>query len=130
MEMAWGETKMTMAGRVCSEIGTLKTTNGDTMAHFSVVANERKYEAETNTWVTVNKLFLKVRCFRRLAENAAATLAKGDPVLVTGPIHTRKYDHNGERRQELEMDAYGIGPDLSLCEARVERGASAEVVAA
>ena len=128
--MAWGETRMTVAGRVCTDIGTLTTTNGDTMAYFSVAANERKYDPETNAWVSVNQLYLKVKCFRRLAENAAAALAKGDPVLVTGRIQMNKYEHNGEKRQELELDAYGIGPDLSLCQASVEHGSPVGAVAA
>jgi single-strand DNA-binding protein len=128
--MAWNETKMTLAGRLCTDISTLKTTSGDTMAYFTVAANERKYDAESNTWTTTHSLFMKVKCFRRLAENVAATLAKGDPVLVTGRIYTNKYEHNGQNRQEIEMEAVGIGPDLTLCQVNVDRGTAGGAVAA
>jgi single-strand DNA-binding protein len=128
--MGWNETKLTLIGRICSDITTRTTTDGLVMADFRLAANERRYDRDTQTWITSGSLFVTVKCFKRAAERVSATLAKGDPVVAVGRVYTRTYELDGERRQELEMEAYGIGPDLSLCAVSVERPAQVTSVAA
>jgi single-strand DNA-binding protein len=62
-----------------------------------------------------------VRCWRRLAENAAASLVKGDPVVVTGRLFTRNYEHEGQRRTALTIEASSVAADLSWCTAVLKR---------
>jgi single-strand DNA-binding protein len=128
--MAWNETRLTVTGRVCTDVSTSKTTDGPTMATFRVASNERRYNRTTETWETSNTLFIRIKCFRKLAERAAATLAVGDPIVVVGRAYTNKYEFNGEHREELELEAAGIGPDLSLCTVSIERSTLVEAVAA
>jgi single-strand DNA-binding protein len=130
----WNETKMTLVGRICTDIGTRQTGDGHAMAFFKVAANERKYDRDLGTYVAGNTLFMKVKCFRKLAEHVGATLRKGDPVMVTGRIYTNRYEKDGQVRSEIELDASAIGPDLALCEVHMHRDELAdrpvEVVAA
>jgi single-strand DNA-binding protein len=128
--MAWNETKLTLTGRLCTDVSTRQTQDGTVMATFMVAANERKFDKELGTWVAGNSLFIPVKCYRRLAENVAASLGKGDPVVVTGRIHTHKYDKDGRTHSEVQMDAHGVGPDLSFCQAVMQRGLPMEAVAA
>jgi single-strand DNA-binding protein len=132
--MAWNETKMTLVGRLCTDINTRLTSDGQTMAIFTVAVNERKFDKELGTWVAGNSLFMKVKSFGKLAEHVAATLRKGDPVVASGRINTNKYEKDGQLRSEIELTAGAIGPDLALCEVHMHRDELAdrpvEVVAA
>ncbi|ONI77062.1 hypothetical protein ALI144C_33710 [Actinosynnema sp. ALI-1.44] len=128
--MAWNETKLTLTGRICNDISLRQTQDGTTMASFMVATTERKFDKELGTWVAGNSLYVPVRCYRKLAENVGASLGKGDPVVVTGRVHTHKYDKEGQTHWEIQMDASGIGPDLSFCRAATQRTLPLEAVAA
>lgn len=132
--MAWNETKMTVVGWVCTEITTRTTTDGSPMASFTVKSVARRYDANAGTWSDESRLFVQVRCYRRLAQNVGALLSKDDPVVVIGRASTREYETNGTLREALTIDATCIGPDLSLCEVDLRRAERteqrAEVVAA
>lgn len=54
-----------------------------------------------------------VVCWGSLAENVAASLAKGDRVLVTGRLEERTWtdEHRGEHTR-LELTAFEIGPSI------------------
>jgi single-strand DNA-binding protein len=132
--MAWNETKMTVVGRVCTEISTRTMTDGDPFTYFRIAANSRRYDRDAGTWVNADSLFMDVRCFRRLAQNVAATLRIGDPIVVTGKVSSVKPDDTGKTAGALSLEATCIGPDLSLCEVDLRRAERteqrAEVVAA
>jgi single-strand DNA-binding protein len=129
--MAWNETKLTVVGTVCTDVVVRSTTDGSPMALFSIASNERKFNRETELWENGNSLFVKLRCFKRLADEVGATFQIGDRVVATGRVHTNKYvTADGQHRQELVMDAVAVGPDLSFCSARIERSRQVEAVAA
>ena len=54
-------------------------------------------------------------------ENAAATLHKGDPVIIVGREHTRSWGDEGERKYGRILDADNIGVDLNRATAEVRR---------
>ena len=121
--MAWNETKVTLVGRVCSDVAAGRTSDDDPMTRFTVVSTQRKFDRETGTWVNGRELFLRVTCYRRLAETVAETFVKGDPVVATGRLHTNKwFDKDGRQQSEIVMDAVAVGPDLSLCKVTMVRG--------
>jgi single-strand DNA-binding protein len=89
--------------------------------NFRVACNERRFDGESESWVNGDSLYLSVSCWRRLAENAAS-LVKGDPVIVRGKLRTREWTTDqGERRSVVELEASAIGPDLARCAATVRR---------
>ena len=45
----------------------------------------------TGEWVDGNTSFVTVICWRKLAENLATCLRKGDPVLVRGRLDVRSF---------------------------------------
>jgi len=115
------ETQVTVVGRLATEVGQNRLTDGTAVANFRVGSTERRYDRATGGWVDGDKLFLDVRCWRRLAENAAASLVKGDPVVVTGRLFTRNYEHEGQRRTAVTIEASSIAADLSWCTAVLKR---------
>ncbi|GAA2099302.1 hypothetical protein GCM10009841_13140 [Microlunatus panaciterrae] len=60
------------------------------------------------TWVTVT-------CFRALADNAASSISRGDPVIVVGRLRTQVWEgrDDGERHERMVLEALTIGHDLS-----------------
>ncbi len=53
-------------------------------------------------------------CWRALADNVARSLVKGDPVIVRGRLYTRQFEHEGQRRMSIELEATAVGPNLVL----------------
>jgi single-stranded DNA-binding protein len=58
--------------------------------------------------------FLTVYAYRKLAENAATCLRKGDPIVLRGRVTTRDFeDKKGHQRTALEVDAISFGHDMT-----------------
>jgi single-strand DNA-binding protein len=50
------------------------------------------------------------------------SLAKGDPVIVTGELRTNEYTtRDGVARTDLELSATAVGPDLARCTVVLDR---------
>ena len=117
------ETPLTVVGKVISEITQRTTQNGDRMCSFRIVAQERRFNKETQEWGNGDSLFVEVKCWRKLAENVTASLFKGDHVVVHGRLFLNRYEVNGEPRSMIQLDARAVGPDLSRCPAMLQRPA-------
>ena len=115
------ETQVTIVGNVVNTVDKRELANGTAVAHFRVGSTERRYDRASGGWVDGDRLYLDVTCWRHLAENAAASLVKGDPVVVTGRLFTRNYEHEGQRRSSMTIDANSVAADLSRCTAVVTR---------
>jgi single-strand DNA-binding protein len=124
------ETQVTVVGNVVTAISTRRFDDGTVVANFRVGNNERRYDRAADRWVPGERLYVQVQCWRRLAENTAASLDIGDPVVVTGRLFTRNYEHDGHRRSVVTLDAHSVAADLSRCRASITRprnqGAGAE----
>lgn len=116
------ETPVTVVGTVASETRARRVgPEGKLVVNFRVVSTERRFDKATESWTDGDSLFLSVSCWRSLAENAAS-LVKGDPVIVTGRLRTREWTTDqGERKSKVELEASAIGPDLARCNATVRR---------
>lgn len=115
------ETQVTIVGNVVNSIDKRELTNGTAVANFRVGSTERRYDKASGGWVDGERLYVDVTCWRHLAENAAASLVKCDPVVVTGRLFTRNYEHEGQRRTSTALDAHSVAADLSRCTAVVTR---------
>jgi single-strand DNA-binding protein len=57
---------------------------------------------------------VRVTCWRRLADNLATCLRKGDPVLLRGRLDVRPFTgKDGVRRVSVDVEASHLGHDLS-----------------
>ena len=115
------ETNVTVVGRLATDVSWSRFGDGTVVANFRVASTERRYDRATGGWVDGEKLFVDVRCWRRLAENAAASLVKGDPVVVTGKLYSRNYEHEGQRRTAMTVEAQNVAADLSRCTVVLKR---------
>ncbi len=74
----------------------------------------RRRDQRTGDWADEPSSFATVMCYRKVAENAAACLRKGDPIIVKGTLRTREFeDASGGKRVSVDVLADSIGHDLS-----------------
>ena len=116
------ETPVTVVGTLVSDMRPRRVgPDGTLVLNFRVACNERRFDKVSESWMDGESLYLSVSCWRRLAENAAS-LVKGDPVIVRGKLRTREWTTDqGERRSVVELEANAIGPDLSRCAVTVRK---------
>lgn len=125
------ETPVTIVGTVVRELrGRRVGDDAALVVNFRMAANERRFDKVAGRWVDGDTLYISVTCWRRLAENVVACLAKGDPVVVSGKLKHREYEgKEGETRSVIEMEASAVGPDLARCGVDLRRVRRVEATA-
>lgn len=114
-------TEVAVRGLIATTPRQVQTESGLSVTSFRLASSFRKFDPGSNAWVTADTNWYTVSSFRRLAENAGASLSKGDRVLVLGKIKIRDWD-NGERSgTSVEIDADAIGHDLVFGTSSFER---------
>jgi single-strand DNA-binding protein len=106
-------TTITITGNVLTTPARRRIEGGASVTTFRVASTERKFVRQLGEWADGDSLFLKVNCWRDLADNVDRCVAKGDPVVVTGRIYTREYEVEGQRRSSFEVEADAIGLNLA-----------------
>lgn len=94
--------------------------SGIAHAKLRVAVNQR-FQAADGTWRDGIPVFHNVSAFRTLAENVAASLKKGDPVIVTGDLEFRSYEKDGAQHEARRIVAEVVGPDLRFGTSSYER---------
>ena len=110
---ALNETFVTVVGNLVDDPKLRTIEAGKELASFRIAATSRRFDRDSQRWVDAGQLFLGVTCWRELAANAAASLRRGDPVIVSGKLSTRTYEKDGQNRSVCELEALAIGPDLA-----------------
>ncbi|WP_019869188.1 single-stranded DNA-binding protein [Salinispora oceanensis] len=109
------DTHVTVIGTAVTAPEWRRTNQSQTLvANFKVASTARRLDRESGRWVDGNSLRLRVNCWRRLAEGVVTSVMVGDPVIVSGRIHTRDWtDDAGSHRTHYELEAVAVGHDLS-----------------
>src|SRR5690606_19498235 len=67
-------------------------------------------------------LFMRCSAWRALGEHIAASVVKGNRVIVQGFLKQKSYqDKEGNNRTALELDVQDFGPSLQFATAQVTR---------
>ncbi|MFE4545137.1 single-stranded DNA-binding protein [Arthrobacter sp. NPDC056727] len=109
-----------IAGNLVADPELTVGESGVAHAKLRVAVNQR-FQGADGTWQDGEPVFHNVSAFRALAENAATSLKKGDPVTVAGELEFRSYEKDGERREARRIVADAIGPDLRFGTAAYQR---------
>ncbi len=105
---------VTLVGFVARDPILRQTKQGTNVTDLRVGTTTRILDRTTGEWRDIDTSYYTVKCWRRLADHTRASLHKGDPVVVKGRFRTRSYeDKTGRLRTEIEIEADGIGHDLS-----------------
>lgn len=98
------------------------TPSGASVANFSIAVN-RKFER--NGQQVDESSFFDCVAWGTLAENVAATLTKGQRVIVAGRLDQRAWKTpEGENRSKVELSCEAVGADLRFAGNETTSGAA------
>lgn len=92
----------TCAGNVGKD-GELRQVGNDQVLNFSVATDH--YDSKTKDRVTE---WVGVSMWGKRAAAVAPFIKKGTPVVCIGEITIRRYEHNGERKYEVQCRASDV----------------------
>lgn len=105
-------TVITFAGHLADTPELRLTPSGRAVAKVRVAVNSR-YQNGDGAWIDGATSWHTVQAWGALAEHLAASVAKGDRVLVHGRLEQRQYlSENGESRTTWEVTAEETGLSL------------------
>jgi len=107
------EVPVTLIGNVVSDPQDRTTETGVEMTSFRLAINPRKYDRYSARWVDGESMFFNVICWRNLAKNVAASITKGDPIIVHGKLKIRRWDTGERQGTTVEIEAVHLGHDLT-----------------
>lgn len=103
---------ITLVGVVATPPKSMHTPSGLSILSFRLASSQRRYDRAKNEWVDGETNWYTVTAFRQLADNAAASLSKGDRVVVAGRLRVRAWESGDRSGTNVEVDADSLGPDL------------------
>jgi single-strand DNA-binding protein len=110
---------ITLVGNLTRDPELRYTSGGRGVASFGLAVN-RRYQVN-NEWQEQTSFF-NVVAWGTLGENAAASLNKGNRILVYGRLEQRSWEtQDGEKRSVVEVVADEIGPSLRWAQVHVEK---------
>jgi single-strand DNA-binding protein len=102
----------TVSGLVATTPRHLVTQEGLPITSFRLASSKRRFDKTKKIWVEGDTNWFTITSFRQLAINSAASISKGDRIVVSGKLKIRDWD-NGERSgTSVEVDAESLGHDL------------------
>ncbi|WP_084525877.1 single-stranded DNA-binding protein [Nocardia vaccinii] len=111
-----------LVGNVVTHPVRRSLPSGQQLVTFRMASTARRLDRASGDWVDNGTVYVTVNCWRRLVEGVGASLSVGDPILVYGQLRLSEYHtREGHSRQDLELRASAIGPDLGRCTASVVR---------
>jgi len=111
------DTMVTLVGNAATAVEHRQTAAGVTVARFRLAATSRRWDKAQERWTDGETSFYTVRSWRGLADNVAASVAVGEPLIVQGRLRLREGEQppekGGQRWFSAEVDAVAIGHDLT-----------------
>lgn len=104
---------ITVTGVVATEPRHVVTAEGLNITSFRLASTQRKYDKAEDKWVDGDTNWYTVSSFRQLAANAAASVLRGQRVLVTGRVRIREWAKDDRRGVTVDVEAESIGHDLA-----------------
>lgn len=113
---------VTVIGTLVADPELKATASGAFVANFTIAANDRKFDRDTNSWSDGEATFLRCSIWRQDAENLASTGRRGHRVIATGELRQRNWeDKDGQKRTVLELAATEVGISLKFATAEISK---------
>lgn len=107
------ETMVTVVGNAATELDFRETAGGVPVVRFRLATTARRFDREQGMWVDAYTSFYTVWAWRGLAQNAKASVAVGEPLIVQGKLRVQENEREGKRWSDTSIDAVTIGHDLA-----------------
>ena len=104
---------ITITGLVATMPRHIVTSEGLPITSFRLASTQRRFDRSAERWIDGETNWYTVTLFRALAINAAASIEKGQRIVVVGRLRIREWE-NGERTgTTVDVEADAIGHDLA-----------------
>lgn len=108
-----------ISGKLTEDPQLRFTPSGAAVANFTIAFNPRRFDRNTNEWVSGEAIFWRCEAWNQgkltRAENICNLLKKADSVIAQGVIETKKWTtKDGENRSALQVNVHAIGKDLTF----------------
>lgn len=113
--------QITVAGLVATTPRHIVTQDGLPITSFRIATSNRKFDRTTNRWVDGDTNWYTITAFKTLAINIAASVNKGDRIMVQGAIRVRDWDTGERTGTSVEIEAESVGHDLTWGKSTFER---------
>jgi single-strand DNA-binding protein len=123
------ETTIQLTGNVATDVRHVETDTGLHIASFRLASTPSRFDRAQKAWVDEPTSYYSVTCFRYLAQNVAASLQKGDPVVVAGSLRVREWESGERSGKDAEISASSVGHDLTRGVSSFRRVTRSRVVA-
>jgi len=120
---------ITVTGNVATPPEFKVTTGGMPVANFRLASAQRHFDRSSGSWVDDGTNWYNVSAFRGLAEHVAASVSKGEPLVVTGRLRLRAWESGGKKGVSIDIDAETLGHDLRWGTATYTKQSSAQTAA-
>lgn len=112
---------ITVAGNLTGDPELRFTPNGVAAATFTVAVNERRRNG-AGEWEDGPTSFVRVQCWRDMAEHVCESLTRGSRVVVTGAWREREWTtESGEKRRAWELTADDVGASMRHATVKIAR---------
>lgn len=112
---------ITVSGWVATEPRHVVGPTGTSLTSFRVATTSRYFDRTRNAWQDAPTEWFTVRTFRNAAITVQNSIAKGQPVVVTGRLRTNTWESDSGPRTDLVIDATAVGHDLTRGVAKFRR---------
>ena len=113
--------QITVTGVTATDPRHIVTSEGLAITSFRFASSQRHFDRKTSRWVEAETNWYTVSAVRALAINAAASITKGDRLIVRGRLRIRDWSDGERSGRVVEIEADAIGPDLAYGIAVVTR---------
>jgi len=120
------DTQITLTGWLGDNV-RYREASGVGVADLRVACTPRHFDRKTDQWVNGDTQWYSVTAWRQLAENCAASLNRGDPVVIHGRLSAETWTNSaGVAMTTMKVEATFIGHDLRLGASRFSRNPKQE----
>lgn len=99
---------ITIVGNLAQDPQLRYTNTGTPVTTISVAVNKRVKDQSGN-WTSALDRYWDCTIWEAPAVNAAASFKLGDRVIVHGKVNTRRWEHDGQPREQVVIDVDEIG---------------------
>lgn len=117
--MRYDGAELTLSGRAATN-PSISAGNAERVT-FRAVSTERRFDEAAAEWVDGDEFGIAVVCWRQLGTSVLGLLRKGDPVVITGRLSTRRYEKDGVTDYFTECKAEHVAIDVGRAAGRIRR---------
>lgn len=116
---------VTLHGFASSDVELDTKESGLVIGKLRMGSTHRVQDPVTNMWVDGSTNWFRVNLFRSLAHNVAASVHKGDHIIVSGKLRIKTWLRlDGSQGMAVEIDAETVGNDLKFGTCTYHRNAT------